>query len=869
MNTFFRRLSIHYRLLLSYSLTFIFISVLGSLVIYSLVRNTLENNIEAELKNSTHAILGMVKTAIDSSIRNHLRAISENNQEIVAHFYDQFKTGLISEKKAKEEASRVLLSQAIGKSGYLYCINSDGVILVHPEKQLIGSDISDKHFARAQARNKSGYIEYYWANPGELEERPKALYMNYFEPWDWIVSASSYRDEFNELLSIDDFKKYILSLKFGKTGYPYIMDSKGLLIIHPKLQGTNIYDSRDDTGRMFIKEICDKKNGKITYPWKNPGEEKTREKRVIFNYIPELDWIVASSSYLEELYHPLTIIGYSTLGTLLIMLLLIIPITWMISSRLARPLEEMIDAFQNGAKADYSKRLNPKWGGEIGEVAKNYNTFISTLEKTRNQLEISEGKFRALFENSFEGIFQITLNGDLLTANPAMADMLGFDSPENLITETTDFWRQFCHNPVQKKEIIHVLEENKVIQEYHVQLNKKNKRLFWCTLSAKVQKTDSENSGYIEGFLFDITQRKTAQEALEKSHNELEKRVADRTRELAEWIKDLEERNTESALLRKMSEMIQVCNTKEEIHDVAQTFFIQFFPSASGQFYIFEEDQALSDPILSWGGLNPEDNTSQLKDCRALQQGKPYLMQRANNIPVCSHLKNKSVKESLCAPMIVKDAPFGMLHLQSESENYLESKQDFAMTIIEHLSLALTNMKLKESLRLQSIQDPLTGLYNRRFLDESLNRETYSMKRHNYSTGVIMMDIDYFKTFNDTYGHECGDTILKELGSFLKKNTRGNDIACRYGGEEFVIILIKTNISDAIKKAEILHKQICEDLIISHEGTQHSITVSAGVAICPDHGSKIDDVIKVADTALYQAKNKGRNQVAWPDLKNN
>ncbi|MBU2627784.1 MAG: cache domain-containing protein, partial [Proteobacteria bacterium] len=800
MRNLFHRLSIHYRLLLSYSLTFIVISLLGSLAIYSLVRTTLKQNIENELKNSTHTILGMVKTAIDASIRNHLRAISENNQKIAAYFYHEYTTGHLSEKEAKKKAANVLLSQPIGKTGYLYCIDSNGVIQVHPKTELIGTDISDKGFARTQKEKKQGYIEYYWANPGEIAERPKALYMSYFAPWDWIVSASSYRDEFNELLSVDDFQNYILSIKFGKTGYPYVMDSKGNLIIHPTLQGTNIYQSQDDDNRMFIKEICEKKNGEIIYPWKNPGEKAARKKLVIFNYIPEMDWIVASSSYLEEFYRPLTTIGYTTLIAVLIMLVIIIPITWLISSRLARPLQEMITVFENGSRADFSKRLNPVWGGEMGEVAKNYNVFIDTLEKARQQLETSEEKFRSIFENSFEGIFQINLNGDLIIANPAMAAMFGFGSAEKLISETTDFWRQRCHNPAQKKEILRMLEENKFLYEYEIQLTKKDQKLFWCTFSAKTYKTGPGNNLYIEGFLSDITQRKIARQALESAHKELEQKVQQRTHELSNWIKDLEQKNLESALLRKMSELIQICHTSEEIYDVAQTYFIQFFPKTSGRLYVFGDDLAGLDLILSWGDETDMDMGFQTKDCWALRQGKPYLMQKSKNNLLCNHLNRTIIKESLCAPLVAQKNNIGLLHIQSNIENYFESRQSLALIITEHLALALLNMKLQESLRLQSIQDPLTGLYNRRFLDESLRREAYSMKRHNYAIGIIMMDIDFFKKINDTHGHECGDAILTALGSFLKDNTRGNDIACRYGGEEFVIILIKTGFKEAVQK---------------------------------------------------------------------
>ncbi len=871
MRTIFKNLSIHYRLLLSYSFTFLLILGVGSLLIYSLVRTTIERNIENELENSTHAILSMVKTAVDASIRNHLRAIAENNRDIVADLYGQVQNNRMPTREAQENARKILLSQSIGESGYIYCINQAGIIQVHPKKELIGTDLSENEFIRIQKIKKEGYIEYNWANPGETNRRPKALYMTYFEPWDWVISVSSYREEFSKLLSVDDFQENILALTFGKTGYPYVMDSNGLLVIHPKQQGTNIYNATDDNGRRFIKEICEKKNGKIIYPWKNPDEQAAREKLVIFNYIPELDWIVASSSYLEEFNNPLTTIAYSMLVTIGVMLVLIIPLTWLISSRLARPLQEMINVFENGARADFSSRLDDNWGGEMGAVAANYNRFIDTLETTRFDLERSEEKFRSIFENSVEGIFQINPEGRFITANPAMAYMLGFQSPDTLMTTVTDFWHQLCVDPDQTEHIPRLLEEKQVLTEYQIQLFKKDKTTLWCAFNAMAYRDPSGKIAYVEGFVSDISQRKLSEEALRRSHDDLEKRVAERTRELSSWVKDLEQRNSESALLRKMSEMLQVCNTDVEIYEVMEKYLIRFFPETAGHLYVFEKDQAHLSPVVSWGALADTRNLFEPDDCWALRQGKPYFMQAANTNLFCRHVRRHGAEESLCTPLIFREDVLGLLHIQipntsssappSGMKSLLESSQGLALIITEHLTLALVNMKLRETLRLQSILDPLTGLYNRRFLDESLKREAYNINRHRYSVGIVMLDVDHFKRLNDTWGHECGDAVLQQLGQFLQNNTRGNDIACRYGGEEFVVILIKSGKKETLQKAEKLCKDIRETLKIPYRDKTHSITISIGTAICPDHGETLENALHAADAALYAAKNAGRNQV--------
>ncbi|MCD4677634.1 MAG: cache domain-containing protein, partial [Desulfobacula sp.] len=263
-----------------------------------------EKNIESELQNSTSAILNNVKTAVSVSIKNHLRAVAEKNHDIIRHLYDLQATGEISLKEAKARAADIILCQQIGTTGYVCILDGTGRVIKHPKKTLEGLDISDYKFVQEMITKKNGYIEYDWKNPDDPMPRPKALYLNYFEPWNWMITVSSYRKEFSKLVNINDFKESILSLRFGKTGYSYIMDTKGNMIIHPELAGINVF-SHQDFSSKFFKRMLKKKNGKMIYSWKNPKEDRFRKKLVIFNYIPEYEWIVASSSYLDEFFSPL------------------------------------------------------------------------------------------------------------------------------------------------------------------------------------------------------------------------------------------------------------------------------------------------------------------------------------------------------------------------------------------------------------------------------------------------------------------------------------------------------------------------------------------------------------------------------------
>lgn len=444
VSSWFLNLKIRYKLLFSYSTIFFLSLMFGNAILYSFVRRTIESNIESELQNTTTTILNMVKTAANVSIKNHLRAVAEKNREIAQYFYNQYLDGKIDESEAIVRAAKVLLSQKIGKTGYIYCLNSQGIIVNHPEKALLGVDLSDNAFIREQKVSKNGYLEYDWKNPTDKEARPKALYMTYFKPWDWIISVSSYRSEFSQLVNVDDFRESILSLKFGKTGYPYVINNKGFLVVHPKLESANIINEKDAEGNLFIKDLIDKKNGKIIYSWRNPDEEHYRKKLVIFSHIPEYGWIVAASSYLDEFYSPLDTVKRIFLFTFFISLILVIPLTQWISGNITNPLRELMDRFSTGAAGDISVRMNRSSTDEIGILAQYFNIFMQTLEdyseslkgeitdrkRAEETIRKSEAKYRELVQNANSIIMRVDTKGRITFFNEFAQSFFGFSEED-------------------------------------------------------------------------------------------------------------------------------------------------------------------------------------------------------------------------------------------------------------------------------------------------------------------------------------------------------------------------------------------------------------------------------------------------------
>jgi diguanylate cyclase (GGDEF)-like protein/PAS domain S-box-containing protein len=865
MNTYLSKLSIRIKMLMGYLLTFLVSVILGNLIIFIVTHKTIENNTEQELSNSTNIIMNMVKSAADASIKNHLRAVAEKNRDIVQYYYNEYKLGKMSEEAAQKKASEVLLTQIIGKTGYIYCVNSQGVLQVHPK--INGSDLSKYDFIHQQTLNREGYIEYEWANPGEESPRLKALYMTYFGPWDWIISVSSYREEFKDLFRVGDFRDDILAVSFGKTGYPYVMDSKGNLIIHPKLQGHNIYDSKDSNGREFVKEMCAQKSGKIIYPWQNPGENYLREKLVIFNYIPEFDWIVASSSYLEEFNGPLVTIGYASLITLTLVILLIVPITLIMSNSINKPIQEIIQGFSLGAQGDYSSHIHTTNQDEIGKLANYYNEFMSKLSESSRSLQASEERFRLLFENAVEGVFTINADGKFLNVNPSMAKMLGYDGREHLIREISNFGAKAYIDLSEQNRLVNELKRTGTINGFETTYKRRDGSSIWISLNARAYTDDNGALTTIDGFCNDITEKKKTEEIQIRIKEELEQRVEERTAQLSSYIDILELRNTHESLLREMGEMLQVCRSVDESFPIINQYVSLFFPKQNGALFLFATDKNILKSVVSWGNTDEIEMQFNRDECWALRQGKMYgICNNINQLLPCEHIQKKENLAYLCLPITAQGEVLGLLHIVQPCINedivcIDQNLKAIATTFTDHLGLSLANLKLQEKLRNQSMTDPLTGLYNRRFMEEFAQKELLRAKRHASTFSMIILDIDYFKNFNDTYGHNAGDLVLQEIAFYFQKHCRISDIVCRYGGEEFVILLPNCLANDAMDLAEKLCRGVREHVRIPYHNATLSVTISMGVASIPTHGKELDEMIKAADRALYQAKGNGRDRV--------
>lgn len=442
-----------------------------------------------------------------------------------------------------------------------------------------------------------------------------------------------------------------------------------------------------------------------------------------------------------------------------------------------------------------------------------------------------------------------------LGCNRALAQDAGLRSTKEIIGKTDSdlSWKENADQYRQDDQW--VMDSNKAKLNYEEPRKQSNGRNLWLRTN-KVPLHDRKGKVIgILGTYDDITERRDAEQQLKEANEKL-----------TSLVKNLEQRNHEAQLLRQMDDLLQVCNTSDEAYIVLTQFGPQLFPGTSGALFIMGNSRVTVEAVAIWGKDLASERIFKPDDCWTLRLAKFHEYKRTIPGLRCAHIPDSFNGDYFAVPMLAASELLGLLHIESTTDNlHEEKKEEKAQTVSEHLALALSNIRLREKLHSQSIRDPLTGLFNRRYMEESLEREIHRANRSNNSIGIIMLDIDHFKQVNDSYGHEAGDAILHNLGCLLLSQVRAGDIACRFGGEEFIIILPDASAETTRQRAEEI-RQAVEKIKVDHEGeVLNQITVSLGTAAFPKNSASIDGIIHQADKALYQAKHNGRNRVESAD----
>lgn len=479
------------------------------------------------------------------------------------------------------------------------------------------------------------------------------------------------------------------------------------------------------------------------------------------------------------------------------------------------------------------------------------------LWSIQQQLAASRELYADLYDSAPVGYCTLNQEGIIIHANRTVANLLAL--PRNELTD-----QPFRHLVVDEDQHTFArhfqsLVTSRTQQTCDVRMRKADGSTFYASLESSVFQNGRNDSYRIT--ITDSTERKQTEEALHQSNANLTR-----------WVRELEKHNLEASLFNQMSHALQRCRAVEETYPIIEQFLAQLFHGQSGTLYLLDTSHTNLEAVASWGNIPlPELFPPQAacpvlryKKIQAADQRAGQNVQAAYAQLPCAFPAETVPVSYLCVPLIVQDTVIGVFHMRKRSSaSYQEHNRwiRIASMVAEHISLTLTNLRLREQLLELSIRDSLTNLFNRRYLEETLEREVNTATRTQQPVGVILIDIDHFKQYNDIYGHKAGDETLRKVAAFLQTHIRSGDIACRYGGEEFVLILPNAPLEMVVHRAEMLRHSI-HQLQVEYGGqVLKPVTLSLGVASFPQHGTTAEAIIKEADKALYQAKATGRNCV--------
>jgi diguanylate cyclase (GGDEF)-like protein len=356
----------------------------------------------------------------------------------------------------------------------------------------------------------------------------------------------------------------------------------------------------------------------------------------------------------------------------------------------------------------------------------------------------------------------------------------------------------------------------------------------------------------------EIAGRKAAQKQLTASHEQIGHLLDNARRQTAEITQ-----------ISELGSLLQACTSREEVFRLIPERLRRLFPGASGSVSLLSTFKKRVESVAEWG-VCPADQIFSPEQCWALRRGFTHAHPGGRSEARCLHLLGEG--PSVCIPLIANGDTFGTLTIQEDDPLSLVSgpeadsdsftrRRHLAASVSEHIALAVANLDLRESLRLQAVRDPLTGLYSRRYMQEFLERELHSARRKHRPVAVMMLDLDHFKRYNDNFGHSAGNQALAAIGETLLRCVRAEDVACRYGGEEFTLILPECSLRQATVRAAEICKRIREYRAQPDPQAAGALTVSIGIAAFDETTDRVDLLLKFADDALHQAKRAGRDRV--------
>lgn len=503
-----------------------------------------------------------------------------------------------------------------------------------------------------------------------------------------------------------------------------------------------------------------------------------------------------------------------------------------------------------GQERYFEAYYGPMLGENREEIIGGLAIFRDSTERIRleESKRTSEQRYSEMVENAYDMVYTHDIAGRITSINKAAERILGYSRSEAYQMRFQEFVAPEFRDSVRKMLDRQLTDHAPGTQEIQV-ITKEGHRVA-LDISTRIIYREGKAVG-IQGIARDVTERKEWEDALKEANQKLE-----------DWVHELEQRTHEMTLLSEMGDILRACMNTREVYEVIVNVAQEIFPGQGGALYVIGPLRNIVESVAEWGDTAGLEPTFPPNECWALRRGRMHCVDDTQTGLLCKHLHTPMPKGYLCIPMMAQSEAVGILFLkQSESSQISEAKQKLAMAMAEHVAMALSNLRLHETLRNQSIRDPLTGLFNRSFMEESLELELRRATRSQQPLSIIIPAIDRFQEFVDTYGIEKRDSLLRDIGSVIRSNIRKGDIACRYGGQVFVLILPSAGLEVGAKRSESLRKLIALSDQNGSNKADSRVTVSIGLAVFPEHGQTVEGLLRSAEAALNRAKSEGGNRV--------
>jgi diguanylate cyclase (GGDEF)-like protein/PAS domain S-box-containing protein len=471
-------------------------------------------------------------------------------------------------------------------------------------------------------------------------------------------------------------------------------------------------------------------------------------------------------------------------------------------------------------------------------------------KQTEDALRDSEARYRRLFETAKDGILLLDADsGQITDVNPFIAELLGYTQKELLgkkLWEIGPF-----KDVVASQAAFRELQQKKYIRYEELPLETKNGERVDVEFVSNLYKVNHKK--VIQCNIRDISERMRTKVSLRKVNEEL-----------SALVLELQKHDREMRLINRMNDLLQACTTQEEAYQVIAQAVGELSTGQSGGLAILNNSGQYLETCAHWGAEPLLETIFSLQDCWAMRRGQQHEVLNPETNVICRHFLRPPKTGYLCLPLVVQGETLGLFTIETPAvmdHDHAITWRQLVVTVGEGIKLSLSNLKLREIMHEQATHDSLTGLLNRRYLEDTLPREVNRAQRRNTQISIAMLDIDQFKNFNDTFGHEAGDVILRELGKLLHENVRKSDIACRFGGDEFVLVLFDSPLEASCQHLENICTLVKELNIWYGNQLLGMVTLSVGLVEASMDGLTAEEILRAADEALFAAKRAGRDRI--------